>query len=419
MQPSNAVQRVRIYLNESDQIGGRPRYLAALELLREAGATGATAVRGVAGFGVSQQLHLAGSEGGRSMPVVIDWIDRTERVARIMPSLDALLPDALITVEQVHIYRATLRQSGPFGEHSVGELAVRNVATLATTDTFANALALLLHSHQNVLPVLDEHGRLAGVVGAPELRRRTVPALSLLRAAHEHERAELLASYEGVAVAAAMSGETLSLTTDSSVLQAAKAMIEWGVDEVPILARNGDFHGLFGVEQALSLALSARSDAGSAIRDAEAPMSIGVLMQGAVQTVLGYALATTSFERLLAGGETPLVVVDNGKPLGLLELPTLLRDLDEHHRAPFAAFALRGLPPAPAVLAEVFGETRVASLPLAPLPSVPTTASYDQAIALLHHEAATWLAAVDEGGKLQGIVGRRTLLRALVQQSGA
>ncbi len=106
MSSNESIKRVRIYLNERDLTAGQPLYLAALERLRREGATGATALRGIAGFGAGHRLRTAGIADFSSNPVVIEWVDRSERVLRIMPALDDLLPEALITVEDIRVYRA-------------------------------------------------------------------------------------------------------------------------------------------------------------------------------------------------------------------------------------------------------------------------------------------------------------------------
>jgi PII-like signaling protein len=54
MTSSETIKRVRIYLNERDQASGQPLYLAALERLQREGATGATVLRGIAGFGAGR-----------------------------------------------------------------------------------------------------------------------------------------------------------------------------------------------------------------------------------------------------------------------------------------------------------------------------------------------------------------------------
>ena len=81
MASNEPVQRVRIYLNERDLAAGQPTYLAALERLRREGATGATALRGIAGFGAGHRIRISGADALTTSPVVIEWVDRAERVA--------------------------------------------------------------------------------------------------------------------------------------------------------------------------------------------------------------------------------------------------------------------------------------------------------------------------------------------------
>src|SRR5689334_20845445 len=100
------IQRVRIYLSERDKSAGQPLYLVTLELLQREGATGATVTRGIAGFGAGHRLGAAGAADlGPAAPIIIEWIDRDERIARVLPLLDELLPEALITVEDLRVYR--------------------------------------------------------------------------------------------------------------------------------------------------------------------------------------------------------------------------------------------------------------------------------------------------------------------------
>ncbi|MEO8246168.1 MAG: DUF190 domain-containing protein [Chloroflexota bacterium] len=105
---------VRIYLGESDHWHGKPLYQAIVERLRERGLAGATVLRGIEGFGARQHLHstriLSLSE---DLPILIEAVDRTEKVRAILPELDEMLGDGLITLEKVEVI--TYRASGPEG----------------------------------------------------------------------------------------------------------------------------------------------------------------------------------------------------------------------------------------------------------------------------------------------------------------
>ncbi len=99
---------LRIFVGEDDEHDGRPLYEAIVLALREAGLAGATVFRGMMGFGRSSVLHnsrvLRLSE---DLPIVIECVDRRENVERILPILDALIDEGLVTLEKadIHFYR--------------------------------------------------------------------------------------------------------------------------------------------------------------------------------------------------------------------------------------------------------------------------------------------------------------------------
>ena len=94
----------RIYVGEADQWHGRPLYQAIVELLRERGAAGATVLRGIEGFGARAHLHttriLRLSE---DLPVLIEVVDQEDRLRALLPELDAMVGDGLITLEKIEV----------------------------------------------------------------------------------------------------------------------------------------------------------------------------------------------------------------------------------------------------------------------------------------------------------------------------
>jgi len=99
----------RIYIGESDQWHGRPLYQAIVELLRERGLAGATVLRGIEGFGMHARLHTARIlRLSEDLPVLIEVVDEAERLRAILPELDAMVHEGMITLEKVEViaYRA-------------------------------------------------------------------------------------------------------------------------------------------------------------------------------------------------------------------------------------------------------------------------------------------------------------------------
>jgi uncharacterized protein len=100
---------VRIYIGESDQWHSQPLYSAIVRLLRERGIAGATVLRGVEGFGAKSHLHTTRIlQLSQDLPVLIEVVDEEERLRAILPELDGMVRDGLITLEKVEViaYRA-------------------------------------------------------------------------------------------------------------------------------------------------------------------------------------------------------------------------------------------------------------------------------------------------------------------------
>jgi PII-like signaling protein len=97
-------QLLRIFLGESDRWHGIPLYEAIVRTAREQGLAGATVLRGLHGFGANSRIHtvkvLRLSE---DLPVVIEIVDKAERIQAFLPSLDEMVTEGMITVEKVHI----------------------------------------------------------------------------------------------------------------------------------------------------------------------------------------------------------------------------------------------------------------------------------------------------------------------------
>jgi uncharacterized protein len=103
---------LRIFIGESDTWHGKPLYQAIVERLRQEGLAGATVVRGIEGFGASSRLHTTRIlQLSTDLPVVIEVVDSQDRIDHIVPILDAMVGDGLVTLEKVHVitYRGSPR----------------------------------------------------------------------------------------------------------------------------------------------------------------------------------------------------------------------------------------------------------------------------------------------------------------------
>ena len=99
----------RVYVGEGDTWHGRPLYEAIVHLLRDRGLAGATVLRGIEGFGAKHHLHTTRILSlSTDLPILIEVVDEEERLRAVLPEIDAMVADGLITLERVEVlaYRA-------------------------------------------------------------------------------------------------------------------------------------------------------------------------------------------------------------------------------------------------------------------------------------------------------------------------
>ena len=95
---------LRVFIGESDRWHGKPLYQAIVERVREAGLAGATVLRGIEGFGADSRLHTARLlRLSEDLPVVIEIVDSAERIEGILPALDEMVGEGMVTVERVEV----------------------------------------------------------------------------------------------------------------------------------------------------------------------------------------------------------------------------------------------------------------------------------------------------------------------------
>jgi PII-like signaling protein len=95
---------LRVFVGESDRWHGKPLYQAIVERVRAEGLAGATVLRGIEGFGADSRLHTARIlRLSEDLPVVIEIVDSAEQIDRILPLLDEMVGEGMVTLERVEV----------------------------------------------------------------------------------------------------------------------------------------------------------------------------------------------------------------------------------------------------------------------------------------------------------------------------
>jgi len=97
---------LRIFIGESDKYEGIPLYEKIVLKAREMNLAGATVTRGIMGFGADSRLHTSKFlRLSEDMPMVIELVDKEERLKLMIPFLDEAVEEGLITLEKVRVIK--------------------------------------------------------------------------------------------------------------------------------------------------------------------------------------------------------------------------------------------------------------------------------------------------------------------------
>lgn len=110
MEAQSDAKLLRIFIGESDKIRHLPLYEVIVREAKGAGLAGATAWRGITGYGPSTRIRTAKIlDLSSDMPMVIEITDEESKIAAFLPVVDRLFEESkcggLITLEKVQIIR--------------------------------------------------------------------------------------------------------------------------------------------------------------------------------------------------------------------------------------------------------------------------------------------------------------------------
>jgi PII-like signaling protein len=97
---------LRIMIGESDVHQGKALYEQIVLKARELNLAGATVLRGIMGFGAASRLHTAKLlRLSEDLPVVVEIVDTEENLNKLLPFLDDVVREGLVTLERARIIK--------------------------------------------------------------------------------------------------------------------------------------------------------------------------------------------------------------------------------------------------------------------------------------------------------------------------
>jgi len=105
---------LRIFIGESDVYQGKALYEQIVLKARALNLAGATVLRGIMGFGGTSRLHTAKLlRLSEDLPIVVEIVDTEENLNKLLPFLDEVVQEGLVTLERARVikyrHRSTTR----------------------------------------------------------------------------------------------------------------------------------------------------------------------------------------------------------------------------------------------------------------------------------------------------------------------
>jgi len=95
---------LRIFISLEDKFEGKPLWEYILELVKENNIAGATVLKAVAGIGSHSELKTFSVwRLSQNLPVVIEIIDREEKIGKFLKVLDRIIEEGLVVLEDVEV----------------------------------------------------------------------------------------------------------------------------------------------------------------------------------------------------------------------------------------------------------------------------------------------------------------------------
>ncbi len=420
-------KQVWIFISESDHWQGQVLSLAILELLRHEGCAGGTVLRGIAGFGAHSRIRTTAQvELSSDLPIVVTFVDRADRVDRVLPRIMTMVTEGLITVTPVEVVKYTHRALGPFPTGlTVADVMMRDGHTVRPDTPVAEVVTLLLNQDVRAVPVVDEQQRVLGVITDGDLLRRgglTLP-LAVQQVLPPSERAAALVALRDQPHHAAdlMTPHPLTLPRTARLAQAARQLAAHDLKRMPVVDEHDRLVGMLSRDDLLSTVVERLRQRApdQVVLPVGAPQTVADVMLPDVPTVLPSTPLTEVLNQLLAQPQSRVLVVDEQqRVVGIITDGDVLRRAARRVQVPMMQWLVNWLGGQYSEELTVAAAGRsAAEVMTSPVVTVRADTPIVDAVRLIMAERVKRIPVVDAEGRLEGLVGRAGLLRALAYRS--
>jgi CBS-domain-containing membrane protein len=430
MQPLEKARKVTIVVGHAPHASTNQTCMRILEHLGSEGAVNVVAYRAMSAIDSAGKLHsMRLAEVTPDLPIVVVWIDSSERVERILPTITGLVAEGIITVEEtdVALYATTTVPDLPPAV-TVGDMMTREVVAVQPETPMSELVADLIERGFRAVPVVDADRTVIGIVTNGDLvRRGGLPVrLELLQTFDSpavHEQLQRLSAVHR-SVREVMTAPAVTVTPDLDVRHAAELMLRRRLKRLPVTDGAGR---LVGIVSRVDLLHTVAGASRPVTSEASHPLTVqgATPVRNVMSTIVPTVSANTPLPQVVnAVAATRLnrvVVVDDARRvLGIITDAELVERLTPQarpkaltvlmHRIPF----VHGSAEIEEMLRHTTGQT-ARDVMIADVPTSREDEPVRDVLATMLAKGKKIVPIVNAGGVLTGMVDRADLLRALIE----
>jgi CBS domain-containing protein len=411
----------RIFTSEGVRHEGRPLYLEIVEQIRRLRIPARChVVKGVAGCYENGEVATHGVEVlSCNLPLEITVILPRAESGRVLPLLESLVGEGLMTVEEREVYwhKARRRLVPPMVR--VKDVMTARPRTLGKGAPATEAFRILLGAPYHGLPVVDDQSRPVGMVTHGDLFRRWDESLKvgLMDPAHSQALAKAL---EGLSVADVMGRPVVTTGQEDLLSTAVDQMLAKGLKRLPVVDGSGILKGILSRLDVFRTIMAAEPawirEAQSGIR-LEGPHCAADAMRLDTPTLPPEAPLEDALELIDTTSVRRVAVVDAGGVLrGLVSDRTLL-GFFATHKAGFLEMlkerlSFRSLAERNQEVHAVLASRTVADVMRKDLVTVWEETPLAEALGRMVELRLKRIPVVDGQGRFRGMLTRDSILRA-------
>ena len=412
MMPPTSAQRLTIYLGESDTWRGRSLYMSILETLREAGIAGGTVTRAIAGYGAHSRIRTQTVEVlSVDLPIVITVIDTPENIAQALTLVSPMVREGLITLEDVQVVKYTHRYLQPLpADRPVTEVMTRHITTVKPDTSVQQVAELLLGKLFKAVPVVDDAGRVVGLITDGDLLRKGgMPArMAVGERLEADDLRDFLAQVSGDQTAQTiMTAPVTTARGDEALGHVVQRLLEHQLKRLPVVDNDGKLIGMISRVDVLR-AVAGESSGPQETAIAPHPgQTLAQIMSDRLPSVhINDDLADVLRQMLDAQTTYILVMDEQDYPVGVITDGDLVARVNPAaRRSVLQALADR-------VMGVDRGQALARDLMSKDVLTAAPELSVVEAVALLLREKRKRLVVVDAQKHAVGVVDRQTLMAA-------